>query len=110
MSISKSMLIGLIGLLSLTACSVKVDNSTNLTNFTSSELSAFDGKNGNKCYVAVDGSVYEISGTPFWMDGEHIKSDGQAFCGNDLSNVIDQAPHGRSVLTSSFLTKVGSLQ
>ena len=79
---------------------------TTLTKISSSDLTAADGKNGAKCWVAIDGTVYEIEQGFKWTDGEHTES-AEAYCGADLSNVIDRAPHGRSKL--SQLEKVGTL-
>ncbi len=71
------------------------------------ELAAADGKNGHICYVAVDGLVYQIDGFALWENGKHLTSNGQAYCGADMSQVIDKAPHGRRVL--DVLIKVGPL-
>lgn len=65
-----------------------------------------NGKNGKKCWVIVDTTVYEISGFAQWVDGVHTSSGGQARCGKDLTSVMADAPHGRSVL--KLLTVVGS--
>ena len=75
--------------------------------FTPEELSEYDGKDGNDCYVAVDGDVYLIEGFALWQMGEHIPSNGRASCGYDLTEVIDESPHGRSKL--QLLQKVGTL-
>jgi predicted heme/steroid binding protein len=73
------------------------------------ELAQNDGKNGHKCYVAVSGTVYVIDlDSPNWKNGDHTPSRGLAYCGADLTKVIDQAPHGRQILDT--LAKVGSLQ
>ena len=37
--------------------------------FTKTDLSKFDGKNGNAAYVAYEGIVYDVSSK--WEDGEH---------------------------------------
>lgn len=74
---------------------------------TQADLAAADGKNGNKCYVAVDGTVYEIKGVEEWQNGEHTTSNGKASCGGDMSSVINQSPHGKRVLDQ--LIKVGPL-
>ena len=42
--------------------------------FTKSELAKFDGKNGNKAYVAYNGIVYNVTNSPTsnsWTNGEH---------------------------------------
>lgn len=72
------------------------------------ELVMADGKNGNQCYVVVDNIVYSISGFVLWADGVHSPSGGRARCGKDLSQVINQSPHGKSKL--NLLQKVGVYQ
>ena len=75
---------------------------------TQDELTAANGQNGAKCYVAIDGVVYQISGFALWADGLHSSSGGRARCGRDLSDVIDDAPHGRSKVP--LLKEIGKLQ
>lgn len=70
------------------------------------EVEKNNGKDGAKCWVIVDTTVYEISGFAQWVDGIHTPSGGKARCGKDQSNVIGDSPHGRSVLR--LLTVVGS--
>lgn len=74
---------------------------------TTEQLAVQNGKNGKSCWIAVNGTVYDVTDNPEWVDGEHVPSRGQASCGRDLSNVIGQSPHGTSVLGE--LTKVGEL-
>ncbi len=76
--------------------------------YTLEELALYDGKDGNDCLVAVDGDVYLIEGFALWVAGEHITSGGRARCGFDLTEVIDEAPHGRSKL--ELLKNVGTLE
>ena len=76
--------------------------------YTTQELAQYDGKDGNKCLVAVDGDVYLIEGFALWQNGEHLPSGGRARCGLDLSEVINESPHGRSKL--QLLKKVGTLE
>jgi predicted heme/steroid binding protein len=76
--------------------------------FSVQELAANDGKDGRKCYVAVDGKVYEIEQGRLWRNGEHATSQGQAHCGKDLSETITKSPHGKSKLET--LTVVGTLE
>ncbi len=75
--------------------------------FTVEELAQYDGKETNQCLVAVDGDVYLIEGFTLWAMGEHVPSGGQARCGYDLTDVIDESPHGRSKL--QLLRNVGTL-
>lgn len=71
------------------------------------ELAKADGKNGRSCLVAVNGIVYQIKDFSLWQDGKHTSSQGQAYCGADLSKVIDRSPHGRKIL--DILIKIGPL-
>jgi len=48
--------------------------------FTADELSKYDGQDGNKAYVAVDGAVYDV--TPVFENGSHFDH----LAGRDLSN------------------------
>jgi predicted heme/steroid binding protein len=76
--------------------------------FTTEELDRYDGVDGHQCLVAVDGDVYLIEGFALWSMGRHTPSGGRARCGLDLSDVIDESPHGKSKLR--LLKKVGSLK
>lgn len=76
--------------------------------FNAETLKQYDGQNGNKCYVAVKGKVYEIAGKTQWQGGQHLPSGGQAYCGVDLTDVIGKSPHGESKLQE--LPQVGTYQ
>jgi predicted heme/steroid binding protein len=78
----------------------KVDT---LKGMTISELAKFDGKDGNKAYVAVDSIIYDVSNVKPWKGGEH---NGHK-AGTDLSNEIKKAPHGYKPIKK--LPKVGKL-
>jgi predicted heme/steroid binding protein len=69
------------------------------------QLKDADGKDGRACWLAIDGVVYEIEQGFKWSEGEHTESS-DAYCGADMSAVIDQAPHGRTKLDQ--LKKVGT--
>lgn len=71
--------------------------------FTKDELSKFDGQNGNRAYVAIDGVVYDMTDVPAWKNGQHHGNT----AGRDLSQEILKSPHGKSVLTK--LPVVGKL-
>ena len=75
--------------------------------YTLEQLAEYNGEDGTDCLVAVDGDVYLIEGFALWQMGEHVPSGGRARCGLDLTEVIDESPHGRSKL--DLLRKVGNL-
>jgi predicted heme/steroid binding protein len=59
------------------------------------ELKAFDGKNGNKAYVAVDGVIYDMSNSSLWKEGGHNGFE----AGQDLTDAImNKSPHGIKML------------
>jgi predicted heme/steroid binding protein len=102
MRIKKAFLVvALVLVIGLTACSAKPAPGTKT--FTITELAQYDGLNGHKAYVAVDGKVYDVTNSSAWSGGKH---QGMV-AGVDLSTSIGSAPHGKSVLSS--LTVVGTL-
>ena len=72
------------------------------------EVAKHTGREGNSCWVVVDDTVYEISGFVQWADGVHSPSGGKARCGKDLSEVINESPHGKSKL--KYLKEVGTFK
>jgi len=101
----KILILSLVTILALTGCTAKQE-----TEISSGELASFNGKDGNKCYVAISGKVYEISNSDLWKNGVHTESRGLAECGKDLTDVIAEAPHGVSILTTSPKVKqIGNL-
>ncbi len=93
-----SLLIVVLILSGLSACS-----SPEPQTFTLAELAQYDGQNGAKAYIAVDGNVYDVSRIGEWKGGVH----NGITAGTDATAFIDQAPHGRSVLKN--LRIVGTL-
>lgn len=67
------------------------------------QLKQYDGKDGNKAYVAIDGTVYDLTDIGAWKDGQHHGLT----AGHDLSKEILNAPHKKSVLAK--LPVVGRL-
>lgn len=65
---------------------------TTMKVYTVDELARFNGQDGNPAYVAVDGVVYDLSGSSLWPQGQHTSCDLNAMAGKDLSEVIEQAP------------------
>ncbi|MCP0886709.1 cytochrome B5 [Ligilactobacillus sp. WILCCON 0076] len=71
--------------------------------FTKEELAAYDGVDGNKAYVAVDGVVYDVSNVAPWKGGSHHGNK----AGTDATEGIGHSPHGKKVLNK--LNVVGKL-
>lgn len=72
--------------------------------FTLDELAKFNGKNGQPAYVAIDGTVYDVSAKDAWVDGEHHGN----VAGKDLTKILyEMSPHKDKVLKG--LPVVGKL-
>lgn len=80
------------------------ETDSELLQLTIDELAAFDGKGGNKAYVAVDGNVYDVTNNRKWLNGDH--EDGMS-AGRDLSEFISSSPHGIDILKQ--FTVVGKI-
>ncbi|HBP38314.1 MAG TPA: cytochrome B5 [Clostridiales bacterium] len=73
--------------------------------FTIDELAQYDGLEGRKAYIAVDGVVYDVTDIAQWKDGLH---QGKFQAGKDYSDEIrSESPHGLSMLSRA--DKVGIL-
>lgn len=62
--------------------------------YTLKEMSELNGKEG-KVYIAYEGQVYDVSDSYLWKDGTH---QGLHDSGQDLTETMDEAPHGPEVL------------
>lgn len=63
--------------------------------FTLEELAVYNGKDGQPAYVAVEGVVYDVSGSARWKDGRHNGYE----AGADLTaGILGRSPHGTIVL------------
>ena len=71
--------------------------------FTVAELSQFNGQDGQPAYVAIDGTVYDVSHVDAWQAGQHHGN----VAGKNLSSAILKSPHGKGVLQK--LPVVGQL-
>lgn len=60
--------------------------------FTVDELAQYNGENGQPAYVAVDGVVYDVTGSSMWPQGVHSSCSPNTTAGQDLSAVMKQAP------------------
>ncbi len=69
------------------------------------ELAQYNGKDGAKAYIAVDGVIYDVSPIPAWAGGLH---QNKVQAGTDASELIGQSPHGKKVLEK--LQIVGKLK
>ena len=74
--------------------------------FTAAELAKYDGKNGNPAYVAVDGTVYDVTNVAAWRDGTH--AGGSITAGMDQTEALKRSPHG--VKNLEGLPVVGTYQ
>lgn len=64
--------------------------------FTLEELAAYNGKDGQPAYVAVDGLVYDVTASSEWANGEHKMG---VTAGQDLTDIIkEKSPHGVAIL------------
>lgn len=102
-----SLFILVLGLVACSGAKSSVSTGTSTTpakEFTLSELSLFNGQNGAKSYVAVDGIVYDVSDISKWRNGSH---EGNT-AGTDLSEAINKSPHGKAILKQAVV--VGKLR
>ena len=58
--------------------------------YTLEELAGYNGKN-EKIYIAYQGQVYDVTDSYLWEGGNH---QGLHDAGQDLTEAIDDAPHG----------------
>lgn len=72
---------------------------------TKEELAKFDGRAGQPAYVAVSGTIYDVSSSKLWTDGNHMNAH-QA--GQDLTEALKGAPHVRAVVER--FPVIGSLE
>ena len=70
--------------------------------FSASELSKYNGQNGQPAYVAADGLVYDVTGSPFWGGGNHSMCNIKSTAGRDLTSALNQAPPNMRTLLQKF--------
>lgn len=73
---------------------VKTPQKNAAPTFTLTELAKYDGQNGHKAYVAVDGVVYDMTLLGSWKNGQHHGVS----AGTDLTAVFSKSPHAKSIL------------
>ncbi len=62
---------------------------------TTAELAQNDGREGHPAYVAVSGTIYNVTDSPRWKDGHH---EGVHQAGQDLTQALKSAPHVRTLI------------
>ena len=73
--------------------------------FTNEELRQYNGKDGAPAYIAYKGKVYDVSNSFLWQQGKHQVVH---FAGLDLTQALDDAPHGPDLLER--VPMVGTLE
>jgi len=63
--------------------------------FSLSELQQYNGKKGNKAYIAYEGIVYDVTDSFLWQSGKHQVIH---HAGEDLTGELSRAPHGIELL------------
>lgn len=66
----------------------------NLARFTVQELAGYDGKNGNLAYVAVNGTVYDVTNAASWAAATHFGLQ----AGKDLTKEFAICHGGQPIL------------
>ncbi len=59
------------------------------------ELALCDGKEGRPALFAYQGMIYDAGNSRLWKQGNHM---GRHQAGGDLTEVLDQAPHGAELM------------
>jgi len=72
---------------------------------TTDSLATLDGKEGRKAVVAVEGQLYDVTGSRLWVGGLHARRHQS---GQDLTQALAGAPHGAEVLKR--VPMIGALQ
>lgn len=62
---------------------------------TREELASYDGRDGRPAYAAVNGKIYDFTGSKLWPAGNHMQ---QHQAGQDLTEALLKAPHIRAVV------------
>jgi predicted heme/steroid binding protein len=76
-----------------------------MKNFSRAELARYNGKNGAPAYIAYKGKVYDASNSYQWKTGRHQVVHN---AGEDLTDGLEQAPHGVDMLER--LPVIGTLR
>ena len=83
--------------------SINVFAASSLPHMSAEQLKTFNGKNGQKSYVALNGYVYDVSQVDEWKGGKHYKG---MVAGTDLTPNINLSPHGPDIVKTLKLKPV----
>lgn len=73
--------------------------------FSLKDLKEYNGLDGNKAYVAVNGTVYDVTESQFWREGKHFGLD----AGQDLTKEFYSC-HSNNLEIANSLRVVGILK
>jgi predicted heme/steroid binding protein len=74
-------------------CHAIISQGESVMNLT--ELASYDGRDGRRAYIAVSGTIYDVTDSPRWEDGLHPPDH---LAGQDLTEELTGAPHVRTVI------------
>lgn len=63
-----------------------------LKEFTQEELASYNGTDGKPAYVALNGTVYDVTNAKTWKDGVHTPWKMENVAGKDLTAAMKKAP------------------
>jgi predicted heme/steroid binding protein len=72
--------------------------------YTAEDISNFDGKEGRSAFAAYNGRLYDVTKSPLWKSGTHLKKHE---AGRDLTESLKTAPHGEEKILA--MPEVGTL-
>jgi len=75
--------------------------------FTLDEVAAGDGRDGRPVYVVFENTVYDLTASSLWKNGQHMNMH-QA--GSDLTDQLAAAPHFAEVFSKQGVKEVGVLK
>lgn len=93
-SISYLASLPIIGRLVASSNTGNTSSSATGTELSLTQLAAYNGKNGQPAYVAYNGTIYDVTNHPLWVNGSH---KGVANAGTDITAAF---PHSISYLAS----------
>jgi predicted heme/steroid binding protein len=70
--------------------------------FTTEELAEFDGRDGKPAYVAVEGVVYDVTGSQHWQSGTHTDCSFMPQAGGDLTEDLERSPANMEALIKAM--------